>query len=304
MSCSPPAASVVVVGAAGVGKSTFVAALKKYCSARHSFANHFAFAPSDIYEIQDLRASRAFLKSLSSFLLIFMITLEGGRLQAQDADLFRLFAKRRDCLVIVNKVKDLSRETCSHISSYFHYPVTVRSILYREDFLENYMDGTVLGMQHIFFNHLTPRPFENFLFPDEEKELLRQENLEQEVRQKRELEKEQRQKQRLYHQQQVARRQLIASLRELEKHENWKGFTIPVETVSERMTKFPSESLETATMWSNHSKQAALSHREAMLCCKYSLVCPTNPCYANSNFSFREFQGKKYLVAVNGDTST
>jgi hypothetical protein len=279
--------SIVVVGQLQVGKSFLVEKIRA----------HFCFSP--IHEIQDLRDARPFLQSLRSFVLVFVITLEGGRLQAHDAQLFQLFATRRDCLVLINKAPfDVPpRDLSSRISSYFLYPVILRSLCFQDN--TNVSKKGFAGLEQAL-RSLVPRPFEMFLSPDEEKDLLNKQRVEQEEHQRKQLQQETREKERLWRQEQAARQQLIVQLRELEKQDNWKGFDLPITTVSERMTTFPSEDFATATMWSDHSKEFALLHQEGLLCRNYCLTNPRDPCYGNSGFTFREFKGKKYLVAVNG----
>lgn len=170
---------ICVMGNVGVGKSF----IKK----------HLDPALGEIHELTMTRenadVSRAALQSCKEFVAIFVIMTEGGRLQADDAEMLALFSQRKQWLVIVNK-SWTDEQLSAKIKGIFRYP---GKTLY----LPRDVGKTAAEACLKIFVENRPEPYQSFLWPHEELEVLRKQKEEADVKQAEELAKEEVRKQKL-----------------------------------------------------------------------------------------------------------
>jgi hypothetical protein len=179
-----------------------------------------------IHEIENLRTTpdyaRDILSKLQTYITVFIITLEGGRIQSDDMDLLQMFHSRYDCFILVNKATVFIDElTRNRIQSFFHRPVKICAIpdnVYLRDIAIQECCN-IIGM-------LSPQKHEHFLWPFEELAQLKQKSVEEKKKQDDELKKVELEKQRLVKEKQAIDAQLALANKQLRDQENAKRAAI------------------------------------------------------------------------------
>jgi hypothetical protein len=152
--------NVCILGNAGVGKKT----------CKNIWMNTFNVlilpSPRDV-------TFRKQLQTHSPFVFVFIVTTEAGRLHYEDAECFKPFRERRGVVVIVNKtpynaiLENMIKNSFEHAPQLYFIPHCES-----EDALNVRLVNSITLVESV-----TPQPFIPFVFPFEELEKMRQEDI-------------------------------------------------------------------------------------------------------------------------------